>query len=103
MRLYARALGEDEVSDLVAEPVRLIVAMPTPDRSEEQQAELKNYVHQHRAPTLLTAEKELAARRKAEEELEKTIPTIDGHAGDGQAARHVHARARPVRQARRKG
>jgi hypothetical protein len=75
VRLYGRALGVDEVSDLVAEPVRLIVAVPAPERSEEQKAELTNYVHQNRSPALLTAEQELAARRKAEEALEKTIPT----------------------------
>jgi hypothetical protein len=75
VRLYARALGVDEVSDLVAEPVRQIVALPAAERSEEQKAELTNYVHQYRSPALLTAERELASQRKAEEEFEKTLPT----------------------------
>jgi len=75
MRLYARALGVDEVSDLVAEPVRLIVAVPAGERSEEQKAALTNYVHQYRAAGLLTAEKELAGRRKTEEEFEKALPS----------------------------
>jgi Protein of unknown function (DUF1553)/Protein of unknown function (DUF1549)/Concanavalin A-like lectin/glucanases superfamily len=75
VRLYARALGVDEVSDLVAEPVRQIVAVPAAKRSEEQKSELTNYVHQHRAPALLSAEQELASQRKAQEEFEKTLPS----------------------------
>jgi hypothetical protein len=75
VRLYARALDANEVSDLVAEPVRQIVAVASAERSEEQKTELTNYVRQYRAPTLLTAEKELAARRKAVEEFEKTLPS----------------------------
>jgi hypothetical protein len=75
VRLYARALGEDEVSDLVAEPVRQIVAVPAGERTDEQKSELTTYVRQHRAPELVTAERELASQRKAEEEFEKTLPS----------------------------
>ena len=75
IRVYSRALGVDEISELVAEPVRRIVATPALERSEEQKAELTNYVHLHRAPALLTAEQELAGRRKADEAFEKTLPS----------------------------
>jgi hypothetical protein len=74
VRIYGRAIESAEVAELAAEPVRLIVAVPKSDRTEEQKTELATYVHEHRAPALLAAERELKARRQAEEELEKTIP-----------------------------
>jgi hypothetical protein len=75
VRFYGRALGSEEISDLVAQPVRAIVSLPAAERTEDQKAELKRYVHQHRAPALLVAERELVVRRQAEESLKKTIPT----------------------------
>ena len=74
VRLYGQSMEDAKVAELAAEPVRLIVAIPASDRTEKQKTELANYVHEHRAPALATAEGELATRRQAEEALEKTIP-----------------------------
>lgn len=74
VRLYGRSVESSEVAQLAAEPVRLIVAVPPSDRTEEQKKELATYVHQHRAPILVGAERELEARRQAEQAFEKTLP-----------------------------
>src|SRR5262249_11612006 len=75
IRVYGRALDADEVAVLVAAPVRQIVSIPVTERTTEQQNELRYYVRRHRMPALQSAEQELAKRRKAREEFEKTIPT----------------------------
>ena len=57
------------------------------------------------APTTAPPSRRISARsprrsrrlKKQQADLEKTDPDGDGHAGDAQAARHVHPRARPVR------
>jgi len=69
------ALSGDEAAELAAEPVRLIAAVPASERSPEQQAELKRYVREHRAPALVAAEKEVTVLRQTREELERTVPT----------------------------
>jgi hypothetical protein len=75
VRVYARVISSNEVSALADAPNLALVRIPSAERDEKQQKELKQYFRDRQYPAWPKANQALEAARKARDEFEKTIPT----------------------------